>query len=112
MPATKSLKIVERVIVAGLDVIGLVRGLAAEDADGVASLAAVAVPPQHPDSARAPVRGEAGLTGACLPAHYGTTREGRRGERREEGPLQDRGEGLDSKRRGSFLSKGEGVFRA
>ncbi|WP_269998158.1 hypothetical protein [Arthrobacter sp. B2a2-09] len=56
MPAAKCLKILQRVIVAGLDVIGLIRWRSAHDAERVTGLAHVAVTPEDPDAPRAPVR--------------------------------------------------------
>ena len=61
MPATQSLEILQRVIVAGLDMIRLISGRAAEDAERVAGLALVAVTPKDADTARAPVSGKASL---------------------------------------------------
>lgn len=55
MPATERLQVVEGVIVAGLDVIDLIRGCAAVHTERVAGLALVPVTPEHAHAACAPV---------------------------------------------------------
>jgi hypothetical protein len=51
MPAAQSLQVVERVVVAVLHVVDLIRRVSAQDAGRVAGLAAVAVTPKHAHTA-------------------------------------------------------------
>lgn len=55
VPLAQRLEVSERVVISAGDVVALVRGLAAQSADGVARLAAVAISSQDVRTAPSPV---------------------------------------------------------
>lgn len=69
MPTAQRLEVLVGVVVAGDDMVHLVGGLAAQDAEGVPSLAAVGVATKDPHPAGGPVSWQPLPAVACLPAH-------------------------------------------